>query len=438
MIINFSIKNFRSIKDEITLTFEANKSDDLEDFYIFRPKENMRLLKIAIIYGANASGKTNVLLALNLLRSLVLKPKNKKTDVLDFEPFLFDEETIKRNTTFTIEFIQDQIKYLYEIEFNHSAVLREMLYFYNPNKALIYKRTTDIKNQLAQITFGPKIKLNKESKTTLVGNTLWNNTVLGGFVKSNVQSHELQAVIHWFDNYLKPIIEPRTKLIPFVSNLIEKEKIKKNLLIEILHKADFGISDIEIKNEAIPIDEERLLMINKTGSLDLDKEEFEKFKNNRSLEIKETYFQHTINHKKYILPIAMESAGTQRYYELGGILSFILSKESVLPIDELESSLHPDLIKHFLLTFLVNAHGSQIIATTHHRELLMEKDILRNDAIWFTERKEDGSTDLYSLADFKSSVIRNTSSIYNAYKIGKLGAVPNLKDFYLGLEYEKK
>lgn len=436
MIINFSIKNFRSIKDEIILSFEANKTDDLEDFYIFQPKDNIRLLKIAIIYGANASGKTNILLALNLLRNLALKPKNKKTDVLDFEPFLFDKETIKQNTTFTIEFIQDQIKYLYYIEFNHYAVLKEKLYFYNPNKALIYKRITDIKNQLAQITFGPKIKLNKESKTTLVGNTLWNNTVLGGFVKSNVQSHELQAVIHWFDNYLKPIIEPRTKLIPFVSSLIEKEKIKKNLLIEILHKADFGISDIEIKNETIPIDEEKLLMINKAGIL--DKEEFEKIKNNRSLEIKEIYFQHTIKNKKYILPIDLESAGTQRYYELGGILSFILSKESILPIDELESSLHPDLIKHFLLTFLVNAHGSQVIATTHHRELLMEKDILRNDAIWFTERKGDGSTDLYSLADFKASVIRNTSSIYNAYKIGKLGAVPNLKDFYLGLEYEKK
>jgi len=90
------------------------------------------------------------------------------------------------------------------------------------------------------------------------------------------------------------------------------------------------------------------------------------------------------------------------------------------------------LIKHFLLTFLVNSKCSQLIATTHFRELLMEKNIFRTDVIWFTEIKSDGSTDLYSLADFDSSVIRKASSIYNAYKIGKLGAVPNLDDYYLG------
>jgi AAA15 family ATPase/GTPase len=112
--------------------------------------------------------------------------------------------------------------------------------------------------------------------------------------------------------------------------------------------------------------------------------------------------------------------------------------EIIVTIDELESSLHPDLLKHFLLTFLVNSKHSQLIATTHYRELLMEKDIIRNDAIWFTEKKEDGSTDLFSLADFDSSVIRNTSSVYNAYKIGKLGAVPNLSDYYIDNEDGKE
>ena len=89
----------------------------------------------------------------------------------------------------------------------------------------------------------------------------------------------------------------------------------------------------------------------------------------------------------------------------------MLNDELIVPIDELESSLHPDLIKHFLLTFLINAKNSQLIATTHYRELLMEKSILRNDTIWFTERKEDGSADLYSLIDFDTSTIRKTTSI---------------------------
>jgi AAA15 family ATPase/GTPase len=133
-----------------------------------------------------------------------------------------------------------------------------------------------------------------------------------------------------------------------------------------------------------------------------------------------------------------ESAGTRRYYELCGVLDMMLNDELIVPIDELESSLHPDLIKHFLLTFLINAKNSQLIATTHYRELLMEKSILRNDTIWFTERKEDGSADLYSLIDFDTSTIRKTTSIYNAYKIGKLGGVPNLADPYLdGIKDEK-
>jgi len=100
-----------------------------------------------------------------------------------------------------------------------------------------------------------------------------------------------------------------------------------------------------------------------------------------------------------------------------------------LSIDKIESSLHPDLLKYFLLSFLVNSENSQLILTTHSREMLIEKDILRKDIIWFTEKRDDDSTDLFSLSDFGSK-IRENSSIYNAYKLGKLGANPNLKDYF--------
>ena len=96
--------------------------------------------------------------------------------------------------------------------------------------------------------------------------------------------------------------------------------------------------------------------------------------------------------------------------------------------------MHPDLFIHFLLTFLVNAKNSQLIATTHNREILNNKDIFRNDAIWFTDKSECGATQLYSLADFDTSVIRDTSNVYNAYKTGKLGGVPNLGDYYIDLD----
>ena len=128
---------------------------------------------------------------------------------------------------------------------------------------------------------------------------------------------------------------------------------------------------------------------------------------------------------------------TKKYYSFSGILIILISNFStIVSIDELESSLHPELFQHFLLTFLVNSKNSQLIATSHYREILNNRDIFRDDAIWFTDKNEDSATELYSLADFDSSVVRDTTNVLNAYKSGKLGGVPNLGDYYIDLDEE--
>jgi hypothetical protein len=437
MIINFSVQNFHSIKDKVTLSFEATAIKDLEDYYIIEPKPGLRLLKLGLIYGANASGKTTILKALDFLRNMVLNPFEKKTDTFNFNTFLFDEKTPKENTIFTLEFIKTEVKYLYEVELNKQAVINEKLYFFNPNKALVYNRKTDTEKQLTTILFGNKIKINKEHKVSLEANTLWNNTVLGGFFKTNIDSWELFEVTDWFDNKLSSIIKPNTDLLAFVSDKIESNEINKNNIVVFLKKADLKITDIFIKKEDYTKYTDFIKQISDLRTI--SESYLDKIIEKGVFEIKEIQFQHTIgNNNFYKLPYTDESAGTQRYYQFSGLLDLMIRGEMIIPIDELESSLHPDLLKHFLLTFLVNSKHSQLIATTHYRELLMEKDIIRNDAIWFTEKKEDGSTDLFSLADFDSSVIRNTSSVYNAYKIGKLGAVPNLSDYYIDREDGKE
>ena len=161
----------------------------------------------------------------------------------------------------------------------------------------------------------------------------------------------------------------------------------------------------------------------------------ERNKDEGKLKTQDLFFEHCIEEdgvvKKYPLPYQLESKGTQRYYGLSGLLNMMIKKESIFPIDELESSLHPDLFKHFILSFITNTKKSQLIVTTHFREFLKERDLFRDDVIWFTEKKEDGGTDLYSLSDFDSSVVRNTSSVFNAYRIGKLGAIPDLEDTYI-------
>ncbi|MEI8086657.1 MAG: ATP-binding protein [Paludibacter sp.] len=434
MIINFSIQNFGSIKDKQTLSFEADKSNHLEDYYII-PTKGLRLLKLGLIYGANASGKTTILKALEFLRDIVLEPESKKTEELAFNPFMFDNVSRSQNTILSIDFIQNAKRYYYEVEFNQNAIVNEILNHYNPTKANVFKRTTDLEKQFAKISFGSKMKMDKTFEKTLESNTLWNNTVLGGFLKTNIDSDEIKDVTDWFSNYLTPVIYTGTSLDNFVTSKIDESEIRKTDIVNILKKADFNISDIEIKEEEEDIPEGFLDFLDKQTKTSNDK--IKDLKKKGKIKTVVLNFQHTISDEKYSLPFELESQGTKRYYGFAGVLSLLINSSIAISIDELEASLHPDLFVHFLLSFLVNSKKSQIIATTHNREILNNKDIFRNDVIWFTDKTDDSATELYSLSDFDSSVIRDTSNVYNAYKIGKLGAVPNLGDYFIDIADEK-
>ena len=431
MIINFSIQNFGSIKDKQTLTFEADKSDHLESSYIINTN-GLRLLKIALIYGSNASGKTTILQALEFLRRIVLKPETKKTDELDFQPFLFDSETPKQNSVISIEFLANDTKYYYEVEFFKKAIVSEVLNFYNPNKANVFKRNTDLENQFTKIKFGSKIKIDRIIEKNLEANTLWNNTVLGGFLKTNVDIKELNKVVEWFKNYLQPLIYAKTQLEGFVTSKIEKGELSKLDVINVLKKADLHISDIVIQEKEEEIFNRFIDILDRL--LKVSPDEVRKIEEKGKETSVNIEFEHTVNQAKYTLPIELESQGTRRFYGFAGLLVLLIKNSTAFPIDELESSLHPDLYTHFILSFLLNTNKSQLIATTHNREILDNKDIFRNDAIWFTDKNENCSTELYSLADFDSSIVRNTTNILNAYKSGKLRATPNLGDIFIDLK----
>ncbi|MFK8103279.1 MAG: ATP/GTP-binding protein, partial [Saprospiraceae bacterium] len=254
MIINFSVTNFGSIKEQQTLSFEADSSKHLEDFYIIE-SNGLRLLKLGLIYGANASGKTTLLKALDFLNDLVRNPEEKKIDELGFEPFLFDPDTPKENSILSIEFLQQNTRYFYEVEFSKKAIVREELNFYQPNKANVFKRDTNLKDQLTTITFGSKIKKNKTAGKVLEANTLWNNTVLGGFLKTNIDLPELKGATDWFDSYLAPLIYTQSDLRAFIVDQIHEAAISKIDVLSILKRADFNVSDILIKREEVAFPE---------------------------------------------------------------------------------------------------------------------------------------------------------------------------------------
>jgi AAA15 family ATPase/GTPase len=409
MIINFSVENFGSIKEKQTLSFLANKSDHLEDYYIIEPIKGLRLNKLALIYGANASGKTTILKALDFLKEICTDPFDKKTEKFDFEPFLFDEKTPIQNTKFELEFVQNGIRYFYEVELNKNCIVKEKLYNFNPNKALVFERTTDEEKELTSVKFGSKIPKKKSLEESLEIFTLWNNTVIAGFLKGNIDLLELKDVSYWFIHIMLRLILPSEDLSNiFLPRLIENKQYL-NTFLTFFKKSDFNITSLKLDDD-VPNNKVR------RDNIDII---------------------HLVNNTEYSLKFNKESLGTQKYFSLVGLLILCLSSEMILYIDELESSLHPDLYIHFLMFFIVNSKKeSQLIATTHNREILNNRDLFRDDAIWFTDKNEDSATELYSLADFDSSVVRDTTNVLNAYKSGKLGGVPNLGDYYINLDEE--
>ena len=409
MIINFSVENFGSIKEKQTLSFLANKSDHLEDYYIIEPIKGLRLNKLALIYGANASGKTTILKALDFLKEICTDPFDKKTEKFDFEPFLFDEKTPIQNTKFELEFVQNGIRYFYEVELNKNCIVKEKLYNFNPNKALVFERTTDEEKELTSVKFGSKIPKKKSLEESLEIFTLWNNTVIAGFLKGNIDLLELKDVSYWFIHIMLRLILPSEDLSNiFLPRLIENKQYL-NTFLTFFKKSDFNITSLKLDDD-VPNNKVR------RDNIDII---------------------HLVNNTEYSLKFNKESLGTQKYFSLVGLLILCLSSEMILYIDELESSLHPDLYIYFLMFFIVNSKKeSQLIATTHNREILNNRDLFRDDAIWFTDKNEDSATELYSLADFDSSVVRDTTNVLNAYKSGKLGGVPNLGDYYINLDEE--
>lgn len=427
MLVNFSIQNFGPIKEKQTISFEADRSSHLEDYYVIQAGSKLRLLKLILLYGANASGKSTVLKALDFLRTLVLQPADKKTELLDFQPFLFDKTTPLQTSFFSIDFIRNATRYRYDIEFNRTAIIKEELSYVLRNKN-IFSRTTDTEKQITEITLGGSVKQNKKLKATLEANTLWNNTVPGGYLKTNIEFPELKEVTDWFRLYLKTIIDPGTDLQHFVTGHIKDAIISKPEVLNILSKADLNVSDIIIRKQSTSTENKLIELLNKTT--DFSEREITEL-SKITIDKPEPEFQHTVNNEIYTLPFKHESEGTKRFYGFAGLLALMKNSPGCFAVDELETSLHPDLLTHFLLSFLVNVKSSQMIATTHYREIMSNKDILRNDALWFTDKSESSATSVYSLAHFESSVVRDTTNILNAYKAGKLGGVPNTGDYFL-------
>ena len=431
MILDFTISNFRSIKGAQTISFEATNDSHLENYYLIK-KDKYRILKIATILGANASGKTNIIRAFGMLHDLMLDPCQNKNSEIEYAKFALDDNCANLDSVMIVNFLCGEQRYNYEVHFNNKYVTYESLKkhpFGELRPHLVYKRTTNTLSDISTIKWGVKYRSVSNARD-LRSSLIHNRTVFGAFQNTNVEIPWMKEIIDWLDSYMLPPVFPSNQHIDeYITNKILKQEIDKNLVASQLRKADIGVSDFLVEQETKAIPDEVLKMI--LSSEDLPEEFKDQVKTDPTTEEAKIRLIHNGVQGGVPFDFKEESGGTQRYDELIGVLILLAKESHFVAIDELECRLHPDLYEHFIATYLNNTNESQMVFTTHMREFLDDKGMFRDDSIWFAEKMSDGSTDLYSLADFGTDVLRDSTNRYNIYRAGRLGAIPRLQDTYI-------
>lgn len=423
MLIDFTVKNFRSIKDEQTLSMVASDSSgDLLDNGIKVSDENFRLLPSAIIYGANASGKSNIIRAIQEFKLMIMfsHKLSKDQKLFFFDPFRLDKQNMNNPSEFEIEFIAyDKIRYLYNVKYSEKEIIHESLFYY-PKKQ---KTKLYIRNQDETIDFGSQLKGHKKQVENIL---LSNQLYLSVAVNNNLT--QLNPVYKYFSEYLVTVFSSNSwshidfllssMIIPSGVFLVENQDLKNDVK-KYLQIADIDINDIILK--------EREVTSEPYKDMDLPQDVIANL--NKSLKYV-TYLRHQlVDDEGYVdFNINDESDGTQRLFKLSQAIIPLLNKGGVLIMDEIDQSLHTMLSEFILSEFNSperNPHGAQLIATSHDISL-MKPENFRRDQVWFTEKEKNGATKLYSLDQFDKDKVRGNTSFYKWYLEGRFNAIPHI------------
>lgn len=422
MIQEFYVENFISFGDRQYVSFEATSDKTYLDELTVEVKPGIRLLKTAILYGANASGKSNLLFAIETLWSLLVSPRDiKSKSVFQYKPFALN---IGKPTILGITFFIQDVKYIYEIKYDKTSILEEkMEYVRGGRRALFYER--NIENG---ILFGGTLGLTKKSEKLLIANTLDNHTVLSTYAKTNIddKGSEYELLYKWIEEKVHEITE-HDKLLDIAKEANDNEKLK-NFIKESLCVSDFNIIDFNVVEK---LDERALELKNQ---IDSDNTIPQTIKDGFIKSLKENIeIKHKTTQGDFELSIRDESAGTLQFFGISRKIFDLLQSDCIYLIDELEDSLHYDLVLHILLRFIRNSTHSQLIFTTHNI-LLLDEDFIRRDMVKLVEKsRETAESHVYSASEFK---LHKKLSLFNAYKIGKFGAKPELGSTLISINEE--
>ena len=398
MLCQFSVKNYKSIRDQITFDMQAAAISEHTD-RIIKDSDEQLFLPVSAIYGPNGGGKSNVLEALQTLGTMVLRPvhatkQNRTTDYkfnrYPVKPFIFSEEGKNNPTEFEIFFRTEIAEYRYVLHTREDVVVYECLdrvkMETGRKSALFHRKGEEIslRGVLAKLKISEGMSKNLPLLSYL-GITYMNNEVI-------------KDAINWFEygidflNYGNPFEELRTAIA-------SSDEIKK-LVLDMIKEMDLDIENFRV-------------------------EEHE----NNQIEI---FTQHNVDGYKAELTLSEESSGTKKLFGLLPFIAKSLVNGTTLVIDELDAKIHPVLLRYVIMLFNnmeTNRHGAQLVFTSHDLST-MNSEVFRRDEIWFVAKGNNQNSRLYSLVEFKTGngeVVRKDAKYDKQYLEGKYGADPYLR-----------
>lgn len=417
MLIEFSVTNFRSLHKRQTFSLVKAKGDELSESNTFGVDalNKIQLLRSAAIYGPNAAGKSNLLLAIRVMRQIILKSASDQLrgDKLPLTPFLLSQESQKSPSEFEVTFIVDQIRYQYGFSATRERIHEEWLLAYPKGRI--------------QHWFERKWDKEKKDYTWKLGNNLlgekqlWQKSTRDNalFLSTAVQlnSRQLQPIYDWFNTALR--LTDHVGWGPEFSALL-CEKNEKAQIMKFLHAADLNIEDVFIEKKPFDIQSlpDNMPAYIKESIVD-------DFKDRQFIDIKTVH--KTIEGETVKFDFDDESSGTQKLFSFAGPWIDSLEHGYVLFIDELHASLHPYLVSFLVRLFHcseTNPNNAQLVFTTHETSIL-NQDIFRRDQIWFCEKDKQQATSIYPLTDFRPRKGRENLELY--YLSGRYGAVPHIR-----------
>ena len=425
MIRDFWVKNYLSIRDKQELSFVAKgPSSEL----VTEVADGVFLYKLGILYGSNASGKSNMLIAMNeVFRLLVLSKSDATVGIGGCIPFVLTKD---EPTEMHVSFYANGTRYDYDVKFNGKHILSEALYYYpNKSKSLFYERSFVGENVQADIKFGASLKLQVKTQESIRENTLNNHSVLSVCRKAALKEDiaPFNTLHNWImDNYHEIDGDGDKGIVEILKDAYSNPK-KCKFYNTMLQKADLNILEYR------PVVEDRLVPSEFRERI--QKENIpEKMKDVLLKPTSDsiTFLNHSDN-GDFDIPLRWQSKGTQKYIRILDALYDMITSPHVYYLDELGEDLHNDLLYYYLNVFIFNSGLSQLIITSQETTLLSQDMINENrGVVWFVEKNKETASSEYARGD--SFGLHKNLSLYNSYRIGRLGAKPELGSIFINLE----